>query len=111
MWGLPGAATSSHRIRPVNWLGPVNSPERRIEFPLHVFKRRAERRPPPDQHVIMAGAQRARRREPHDLPQPPAHAVAFDRIADLPRHREAHARRAVLVPPPGLHQERLAGRP
>jgi len=51
----------------------VNSAKRGIEFPDQILKRHGQRRPPADQHVIMAGAQRgsrslSRSRQSDDFP-------------------------------------------
>ena len=61
-------------------------------FPHHLAERAASGLPA-DQHIVVAGRDRSAggRRQPNDLPQAPPHAVAFHRIADLPRHREADA--------------------
>ena len=61
----------------------MNTMECRIKLPHHLGKRRRKRRAPPDQHVVMAAAQRDFASEPYDLPQTPPHPVALDSIADL----------------------------
>ncbi len=90
----------------------IKPAERRIEFLHHLAERGGERSPPADQHIVVAGTQSARpggRRQPNDLPQAPPHAVAFHRIADLPRHREADADRPFLGAPPRLQHEPATG--
>jgi hypothetical protein len=88
----------------------MNSPKCRIEFLYHLAERLCERRPPPDKHVIMAGAQLCRGREPYDLPQAAAHAIALYRIAHLLRHRESDAHRPVVRALERLQHECPAGR-
>ena len=75
----------------------MNSPQRRIEFPHHVAKWQFERRPAPNQHVIVAGAKRRSGRELHDFPQAAPHPVALYGIADLARHGEPDPDRAGLL--------------
>ena len=49
-----------------------------------------QRRPAPDQHVIVAGAKPPERgRKPHHFPQAAPHPVALHGIADLARHGKA----------------------
>jgi len=93
----------------------MNSAERGIEFTDQILKRRGQRRPPPDQNVIMAGAQRRGRglpcsRQSDDFPQSAADPVSLHGVAHLFRHRKADARRAVVFPPPRLQHECAAGR-
>ena len=86
----PPPVAARPAVRPVPPLrGGMNSADRRIELPRHVGESGVERGPPPDQHIIVAGKKRRAKREPHDFAQPPPHAVALHRIADLTRHREA----------------------
>ena len=75
----------------------MNSPQRRIEFPHHIAKWQFERRPAPDQHVIVTGAKRRIGHELHDFPQAAPHAVALHGIADLARHGEPDPDRASLL--------------
>ena len=89
----------------------MNPAERRIEFLPHPPERRRKRRAPPDQHVIVAFMHAAALRKPYDLAQPAPHPVALHRIANLPRHREADAHRAVLATAARLHHEGADGRP
>jgi len=88
----------------------MNLPERCIEFPHHLTERQFERRPPPDQHVIVAGVQFAGGRKPHHLPQAAPHAVALHGVAHLPRHCKAYAHGALVCAPARLQHERAAGR-
>jgi len=104
MWGPLAGATSSPRPANVNLL------ERRIEFPHHLTERQFERRPPPDQHVIVAGVQFAGGREPHHLPQAAPHAIALHGVAHLPRHCEAYANGTRVCAPARLQDERAARR-
>jgi|GEM_PF-3539870 len=75
----------------------MNSAQRRIELPDHIAERDGERRSAANQHVIMAGAKRGRRRKPNHFPQAPPHAVALHGIADLTRHGEADPDRSALL--------------
>jgi len=86
-----------------------------IEFTDQIPKRRGQRRPPPDQNVIVAGAQRrsrglSRSRQSDDFPQSAADPVSLHGVAHLFRHRKADARRAFVLPPPRLQHECVAGR-
>jgi hypothetical protein len=100
MWGRGLAGTSCRNARwSAFWTlfvslpasrGGMNSAYRRIELPGHVAEIGAERSPPPDQHVIVARAERRGGRKPHHFAEPPAHAVAFHGIADLARDGKAH---------------------
>jgi hypothetical protein len=67
----------------------MDPPQRIGKVPRHVGEGQLQRRRPSNQHVIMAGAKLASVRKPHQFAQAPPHAVALDRIADLPRYREA----------------------
>src|SRR5580700_4459817 len=115
MWG-PFAGTTSWPARFIARLERVplrvmNPAERRIEFLPHLPERRRERRAPPDQHIIVAVMHAAALRTPHDLTQSPLYPVALHRIADLPRHRETDAHRAVLGAAARLHHEGADRRP
>jgi hypothetical protein len=91
----------------------MNSPKRRIEFPHYLAERQLERRPPPDQHIIVAGVELAGvlvRREPYHFPQAAPNAVALDRITHLPRDRESDPHGAFVRAPPGLEHKRAAAR-
>ena len=85
----------------------MNPAKRLFEFPYHLTKRQCERRPPPDQYVIMAGAQRAPGLKPDDLPQATPHPVTLNGIADLLRHREADTHGALVPAPASLQHERI----
>jgi hypothetical protein len=89
----------------------MNPSKRRIEVPHHLAERCFERRPPANQHIIVAGMKICRRREPYEFPQAPPHAVTHHGIAHLPRHREAHSDATCVSAPPCLHDEGAAGRP
>jgi hypothetical protein len=91
MWGPLVSGTSSRGI-------PVNPMQGRIEVAEHVAERQRQCRPPANQHVIVAGAKLIVGAQPNRLAQAALHPVAFDRIADLPRHREAE---------PGCKRKRL----
>jgi hypothetical protein len=75
----------------------MNSAYRRIELPGHVGEIGGERAAPADQHIIVAGGKRRSGGQPHHFAQPPAHAVALHRIADLARYRESDPDRSALA--------------
>jgi hypothetical protein len=87
----------------------MNAAQRGGELPGHVGERSGKRRPPPDQDVIVSGAKRGRWRKPHHFAQPPPHAIAFDRVADLTRHCETDARRSGRSALMRLQYERAGG--
>jgi hypothetical protein len=89
----------------------VHAAERRIEVPHDVGERQLERRPAANQHVIVAGAKRATLGKPHDLAQAPPHAIALDRIADLPGYCETNPHRALVAAQACLQDESLGRRP
>lgn len=94
--------------------GGVNAAKRGFELVQHVAERQDERRPSPDQHIIMARPQtiglgctlRRIRRQSHHLPQSPADAVAFHGIAHLFRYGEPDTNRAIVAAPTRLQNER-----
>jgi hypothetical protein len=59
-------------------------PQRLPQILDHVIERAMQRSTPANQYVIMALPQPVRIREPHDLPQPPPHAITLVGAADLP---------------------------
>jgi hypothetical protein len=85
MWGPLISATSSRGIgRNLVTDLAMNPVQGRIEVVEHVAERQRQRRPPANQHVIVAGAKLIVGTEPNRFSQAPLHPVAFDRIADLP---------------------------
>lgn len=72
----------------------MNAAQRGGELPDHVGEGRGERRAPSDQDVIVTRAKPRRWREPHHFTEPPSHAIALHRIADLTRYRKSNARRS-----------------
>ena len=95
-------------------LGRLDSAERRIEFPHHLGERCGERRPPPDQHVVVAGVPAtagARGRQSHHLPQSASHAVALHGVARLSRNGEPDADCRAVGAPTRLQHEGAGGRP
>jgi hypothetical protein len=92
----------------------MNPAKRRIEIPHHPAEGGRERRPPPDEHVVVAGAQPAGargHRHSYDLPQPAAHAVTLHGIAYLSRHGKADADGTLVAARTCLQHEGAAGRP
>jgi hypothetical protein len=96
----------------------MDSAKRRIEFLHHVAERNAKGRPPPDQHIVIAGAQAVgpgrilgRNRQSHHLAQAPAHAVAFHSVAYLSRYGDPDTHRPVVATLPRLQNEGLCRRP
>jgi len=98
MWGRLRSAASA-----------VNATERRGELLDHIAKGRGQSCPPSDQDVIVTGAKCLGRREPHHFAKPPPHPITLDRVADLPRHCEADARRSGEPALARLQDERVAG--
>jgi hypothetical protein len=85
MWGPLVSGTSSRGIgRNLVTNLAVNPAQGRIKVVEHVAEGQRQRRPPANQHVIVAGAKLIVGTQPDRLAQPPLHPVAFDRIADLP---------------------------
>jgi hypothetical protein len=70
----------------------MNALERHIELTRHFVERQAERAAPADQNVIVPVLQASCIREPHKFTQATLDSVALDCVANLSRHREAHAR-------------------
>jgi hypothetical protein len=67
----------------------VNADKGLIEFQHHLVERSRQRRPPADQHIVMAGTQMRSpggRRKPDDFAQAAADAVSLNRVANLPRY-------------------------
>jgi hypothetical protein len=63
----------------------------------HFRESDGKRRPPADQHIIMAATHRATcRRKPHRLTKPAANPVTFDGAAGLPRHGKPNAHGAMI---------------
>jgi hypothetical protein len=89
----------------------MHADERLGEFPDHVPERQLQRRPAPNQDIIVAAAQVSGAGEPHQFAQPPPDAVAFHGIADLPRHCEADTHAVFVDAPLRLQYERIAGGP
>ena len=78
-------------------VGSVHPPERPVEILDQALERQIQRRPPSDQHIVVAAPHPVGRRKPHHLAQTPAHAVALDRVADLLRAGKSHAHRSILA--------------
>jgi hypothetical protein len=93
----------------------MNTMQRGIEFPDQVAKWRLQRRPPPNQHIIVAGTKRraelAARREADDLAQTAPDPVSFHGIADLARHGEADPAGAFIAARPRLQDKAARRRP
>jgi hypothetical protein len=89
----------------------VDPAECRIEILYHLAERSGQRRPPSDEHIIVAAIQPLGAGQSHDLPQPPTHPVPLDGIAHLPRHRETDAHHTLVPAPARLQYESAAGGP
>jgi hypothetical protein len=89
----------------------VDPGERRIELLHHLAERSHQGRPPPDEHIIVAGTQLDGWRYPHNFPQSPAHPIAFHGIADLARHGETDADGTFVIAQARLQNESTPGSP
>jgi hypothetical protein len=77
----------------------MDSRKRGMKSLRHFRESYCQSRPAADQDIIMAlihGAPGARK--PHGLPETAANPIAFDCAADLTRHSEADAGRAMISP-------------
>src|SRR5271167_133877 len=75
----------------------MNPAQRRGEFPHQVDERGIERRPPANQHIIVAGTKRSLRRKTNHLTQAAPQPIALDGIADLARYGEADPAGALVA--------------
>ncbi len=91
-------------------LAGVNLAKRAIEFLHDLAERQFERRPAPDQHIIMAGVQ-ASANASHRIAQAPSHPVTLDGVTHLPRHRKTYPDLALVCAPARLQHEGSPGRP
>jgi len=82
-----------------------------IEILKQPMERQVERTAPPDQHIIVSRLHSGRRRKPDHFAQPPANAVALDRIADLLRNGKSDTHRSILTPIERLQHKSVDGRP
>ncbi len=89
----------------------MNVMQRGIEFPDQVAKRHLQRRPPPNQHIIVAGTKHGLRREADGLTQATPHAVSLDGIADLARNSEADPAGGLVAARPRLQDKAARRRP
>jgi hypothetical protein len=82
--------------------------KRRVQIVHHLSEWSCQRRPPSDEHIIVAGLQPAfarRRRQPYDLPQPAPHPISFDRVTDLSRYGKADTSVVPVAPRARLQHE------
>ena len=84
------------------WLQP---PQRCLEFLDDAIERQLQGGPPSDQHVIMTRPQPPGGRTLYDILEPPPHPIALDCRADLLRHGETDADRAIVGSPKRLQHE------
>ena len=78
----------------------------------HLREGSRQSRPPPNEHIIMAGTHSVpRSRKPYRLAQASANPVALNRPAHLPRHRETDAHSTLVSSTARLQDERAAYRP
>ena len=83
----------------------------RLKSLCHLREGSRQSRPPPDQHIVVAGLHRApRSRKPHHFAQAATNPVAFDGTANLPRHRETDAYGTLISPTTRLQDECAACR-
>jgi len=75
----------------------VHAPQRPVEFFPDPLERRVQRRPPPDQHVIMARLEPSTGRQPDDLPQTTPNSVSLYRVADPLGNGKSDANRPILA--------------
>jgi hypothetical protein len=66
------------------------------KFRHHMVKRDLERRAPSDQHVVVAGTKRRRRRESNEFTQTPPYPVALHSVSDLSGDGKANPGRTGL---------------
>jgi len=66
------------------------------KFHHHMVKRDLERRAPSDQHVVVAGTKRRRRRESNEFTQTPPYPVALHSVSDLSGDGKANPGRTGL---------------
>jgi hypothetical protein len=101
MWGLVSGCTSSTR----SFVGCVDAIERRGKVAHHGVELGPQRCRPPDQHIIVTGAERRRGSDADQFAQAAPHAVALDGIADLLGDRKSDPRRPGLGAPVRLQDE------
>jgi hypothetical protein len=105
------AGTTSSLIACLGVAG-VNAHKGLIEFLHHLVERSRQRRPPADQHIVVAGAQMRSPgggRKPDDFAQPAADAVSLYRVANLPRHGKADPDGLISRALPCLKHKSAAG--
>jgi hypothetical protein len=92
MWGLVSGYTSSTR----GFVRCVDAIKRRGKVANHGFELGPQRRRPPHQNVIVAGAELCCGGDADQLAQATPHAVALHGVADLLGNRQSHPRRPGL---------------
>src|SRR5207253_9363344 len=103
MWGGGRARTST--------LASMDAAERAGEILGQPLEWQIESGAPADQHVVISSSHAGRRRKPHHLPQPPPHAIALGRVADLLGNGKSHPHRSILAPIQRLQHESADGGP
>jgi hypothetical protein len=75
--------------------------QRPFELFFDPFERCIERRPSPDQNIVVTRSYRGRQ-QPHDLPEAPTNPIPFDRSPGFFGNGKSDARRACLATRPHL---------
>src|SRR4051794_25795360 len=100
MWGGGRARSSA--------LAGMDTVERAHEILDQPLERQTKSRAPADQHVVIS-LSHLRRGKPHHLPQPPPHAIALRRVADLLGNGKSHPHWSILAPIERLQHESADG--
>src|SRR5436309_11786339 len=94
MWGGGRARTSTL----ASTLASMHAAERAGEVLDQSIEWQLESRAPADQHIVKSLSHSGRWRQPHHLTEPPPHAIALGRIADLLGNGKSHPHRSILAP-------------
>ena len=111
MWGGVWAPASSRAGAIGTRRGGMHAAKGLVEILKQPVERQVERAAPPDQYIIVSRPHSGRRRKPDNFAQPPANAVALDRIADLLGNSKSDTHRSILTPIERLQHKSADGRP
>src|SRR5580765_4305995 len=103
MWGGGPVRTST--------LAGMHAAERAGEILDQPLERQIESGAPADQHIVVSRSHPRGRGEPYHLPEPPPHAIALRRIADLLGNGKSYPHRSILAPIQRLQHESADGGP